>query len=117
MKGRPTQKTAHPNKNSLHKQFAQTISGQFVQTVPPFPFKISRKQTKEFAQTVCVNSFYLGGWFFGWVAFPSTMLMSDLHLSRGVEVDIDIQCVVVHNNGSIVDCAYYNNLKVITTSE
>ena len=71
MKGRPTQKTTHPNKNSLHKQFAQTISGQFVQIVPPFPFKISRKLTKEFAQTVCANSFYLGGWFFGWVAFPS----------------------------------------------
>ena len=48
--------------NSLRKQF----SGQFVQTVPIFPFKISRKQTKEFAQTVCANYFYLGGWFF-WV--------------------------------------------------
>ena len=71
MKGRPTQKTTHPNKNSLHKQFAQTISGQFVQIVPSFPFKISRKQTKEFAQTVCANCFYLVGWFFGWVAFPS----------------------------------------------
>ena len=66
MKGRPTPKNTHPNKNSLHKQSAQTISGQFVQIVPPFPFKISRKQTKEFAQTVCANSFYLGGWFF-WV--------------------------------------------------
>ena len=70
-KGRHTQKTTHPNKNSLHRQFAQTISGQFVQTVHPFPFKISRKQTKEFAQTVCANSLCLGGCFFGWVAFPS----------------------------------------------
>ena len=39
MKGRPTQKNTHPNKNSLHKQFAQTISGQFVQIVPLFPTK------------------------------------------------------------------------------
>ena len=30
---------------------------QFVQTVP-----------KLFAQTVCANCFYLGGWFFGWVS-------------------------------------------------
>ena len=71
MKGRrPTQKTTHPNKNSLHKQFAQTLfsvfclfkrekGGQFAQTVP-----------KLFAQTVCANCFYLGGWVFGWV-FPS----------------------------------------------
>jgi tellurium resistance protein TerZ len=27
------------------------------------------------------------------------------------EVDIDLQCVVVDNAGSIIDCAYYNNLK------
>ena len=72
MKGRPTQKTTHPNKNSLHKQFAQTILGQFVQIVPPFPFKLSRKQTKEFAQAVCASCFYLSGWFFGWVIFPWT---------------------------------------------
>ena len=38
-KERHTQKTTHPNKSSLHKQFAQTISGQFVQTVPIFPSK------------------------------------------------------------------------------
>lgn len=29
----------------------------------------------------------------------------------GRSVDIDLQCVVVDNNGVIVDCAYYNNLK------
>lgn len=27
------------------------------------------------------------------------------------QIDIDLQCVVVDNVGSIVDCAYYNNLK------
>ena len=34
-----TPNTTHPNKNSLHKQFAQTISGQFVQIVPLFLLK------------------------------------------------------------------------------
>merc|ERR1712224_585524 len=29
----------------------------------------------------------------------------------GRDVDIDLQCVVVDFNGSIIDCAYYNNLK------
>lgn len=29
----------------------------------------------------------------------------------GRRVDIDLQCVVVNNVGTIVDCAYYNNLK------
>jgi len=29
------------------------------------------------------------------------------------EVDIDLQCVVVDNAGSIIDCAYYNNLKAV----
>merc|ERR1719433_1284892 len=28
-------------------------------------------------------------------------------------VDIDLQCVVVDNVGSIIDCAYYNNLKAV----
>ena len=51
--------------NSLRKQFRDSLC-----KLSPFPFKISRKQTKEFAQTVCANCFYLGGWFFGWVAFP-----------------------------------------------
>mmetsp|Transcript_88435 Transcript_88435/g.239732 ORF Transcript_88435/g.239732 Transcript_88435/m.239732 type:complete len:425 (-) Transcript_88435:196-1470(-) len=29
----------------------------------------------------------------------------------GRSVDIDLQCVVVDDRGSIIDCAYYNNLK------
>ena len=29
----PTQKTTHPNRNSVHKQFAQTLPKLFVQTV------------------------------------------------------------------------------------
>lgn len=29
----------------------------------------------------------------------------------GRDVDIDLQCVVVDENGVIIDCAYYNNLK------
>jgi len=29
----------------------------------------------------------------------------------GREVDIDLQCVVVNNAGTITDCAYYNNMK------
>eukprot|EP00930_Biecheleria_cincta_P028463 TRINITY_DN19869_c0_g1_i1.p1 TRINITY_DN19869_c0_g1~~TRINITY_DN19869_c0_g1_i1.p1 ORF type:complete len:395 (-),score=70.30 TRINITY_DN19869_c0_g1_i1:65-1249(-) len=28
-------------------------------------------------------------------------------------VDIDLQCVVVDNAGTIIDCAYYNNLKAV----
>mmetsp|Transcript_6693 Transcript_6693/g.16363 ORF Transcript_6693/g.16363 Transcript_6693/m.16363 type:complete len:434 (-) Transcript_6693:59-1360(-) len=34
-------------------------------------------------------------------------------VSRGVQVDIDLQCVVVDTNGVIIDCAYYNNLKAV----
>ena len=61
---RPTQKTTHPNKNNLHKQFAQTLlplfsayfkgkwGGQFVQTVP-----------KLFAQTVQTVFIWVGGFF------------------------------------------------------
>jgi len=30
---------------------------------------------------------------------------------RGRDVDIDLQCVVVDEHGTIIDCAYYNNLK------
>ena len=70
----PPKKPPTQIKKSLHKQFAQTLlsvsyfilkgqGGQFVQTVP-----------KLFAQTVCANCFYLGGWFFGWVVFPSMMV-------------------------------------------
>lgn len=29
----------------------------------------------------------------------------------GRDIDIDLQCVVVDENGVIIDCAYYNNLK------
>jgi len=32
---------------------------------------------------------------------------------RGREVDIDLQCVVVDDLGTIIDCAYYNNLKAV----
>lgn len=32
---------------------------------------------------------------------------------RGKDVDIDLQCVVVDNQGVIIDCAYYNNLKAV----
>ena len=67
-------KTHPKNHPPKQKEFAQTVCANNFGTVcthcPPFPFKISRKQTKEFAQTVCTNCFYLGGWFFGWVAFP-----------------------------------------------
>mmetsp|Transcript_29031 Transcript_29031/g.83296 ORF Transcript_29031/g.83296 Transcript_29031/m.83296 type:complete len:431 (-) Transcript_29031:15-1307(-) len=31
----------------------------------------------------------------------------------GKKIDIDLQCVVVDNAGSIIDCAYYNNLKAV----
>ena len=63
MKGRPTPKKPP---TQIKAQFAQTISGQFVQTVPPLPFKTSRKDAEEFAQTVCANCFYLGlGGFLG----------------------------------------------------
>jgi len=31
----------------------------------------------------------------------------------GRKVDVDLQCVVVDNNGTIIDCAYYNNLKAV----
>ena len=67
MKGRPTQ---------IKAQFAQTISGQFVQTVPPFPLKQAENRQKEFAQTVCANCFFiLGGWFFGVGRLPLTKVI------------------------------------------
>ena len=67
MKERPTpQKTP----TQIETQFAQTISEHLVQIVPQFPCKTSRKEAEEFSQTVCGNCFYLGGWFFGWVALP-----------------------------------------------
>merc|ERR1719401_1390728 len=31
----------------------------------------------------------------------------------GKNVDIDLQCVVVDDAGTIIDCAYYNNLKAV----
>jgi len=31
--------------------------------------------------------------------------------TNGRNIDIDLQCVVVNNAGTITDCAYYNNLK------
>lgn len=32
---------------------------------------------------------------------------------KGRDVDIDLQCVVVDDQGTIIDCAYYNNLKAV----
>ena len=46
--------------NSLRKQFRDSL----YKLSPFFTSKKNRKQTKEFAQTVCANSFYLGGWLF-----------------------------------------------------
>ena len=43
MKGRPTQKDPP---TQIKAQFAQTISGHFVQIVPPFPFEIIIKQAE-----------------------------------------------------------------------
>ena len=44
----------HPKKapTQIKARFPQTISGQFVQTVPPFSLKTSRKEAEEFAQIV-----------------------------------------------------------------
>ena len=61
MRGRPTQKTTHPNKNSLHKQFAQTISGKFVQTVP----LLNKQKTDKRVCANCLCKLFL----FGWVVF------------------------------------------------
>ena len=62
----------HPKKPpaQIKAQLAQTISGQFVQTLPLFPFKQSENKQKEFSQTFWASYFCLSGWFFGWVAFP-----------------------------------------------
>ena len=55
----------HPKKppTQIKTQFAQTISGQFVETVPPLPFKTSRKEPEEFVQTVC--AIWVGGFLGG----------------------------------------------------
>ena len=66
MKGRPTQKTTHSNKNSLQKQCTQTISGQFLQIVPLFPLKYAENRQKSlrklFVQTVFI---WVGGFLGG----------------------------------------------------
>ena len=84
MKGRPTQKTTHPNKNSLHRQFAQTISGQFVQTVPIFP-----KNKQKTDKRVCANSLcklFLFGWVFffggGGSSLPLIFFKQKSHQNR-----------------------------------
>ena len=86
MKGRPTQKNAHPNKNSLHKQFAQTISGQFVQTVHLFPLEQAENRQKSlrklFVQTVFI---WVGGF---WGGSPS--LERPLHSSIAISLTIYI---------------------------
>ena len=67
MKGRPTPKNTHPNKNTVCANNFGTVCANCT----PFPLKISRSAQKEFAQTVCANCFSLGGWvFFGWAASP-----------------------------------------------
>ena len=54
MKGGPTPKNTH----QIRAQFAQTNSEQFVQTVPPFPCKTSRKEAEELVQTAFI---WVGG--------------------------------------------------------
>ena len=81
MKGRPTQKKTP---TQIKTQFAQTISGQFVQTVPPLSFKTSRKEAEEFAQTVCANclcKLFLFGWVVLWVG-----RLPLLNLRRAVKI-------------------------------
>ena len=58
---RPTQKTTHPNNNSLHKQFTQTILLVFCVVLREKGgslYKLSRSCLRK----LC---FYLGGWFLG----------------------------------------------------
>ena len=64
--GDPPNKPPTQIKTGLRKQFAQTSSGQFVQTVPLFPFKKKQKTDKR----VCANSLcklLLFGWVVFWV--------------------------------------------------
>ena len=69
MQGRPTPKRPP---TQIKAQFAQTISGQLVQIVPSFPFKMSRKQ----AERVCANclcKLFLFGWVLFWGVSPSSL--------------------------------------------
>ena len=67
MTGRPTRKKPP---TQIKTQFAQTISEQFVQTVPPFPFKMSRKQAKRVCAN-CLCKLFLFGWVVFWGGSPS----------------------------------------------
>ena len=54
----------------MKAEFTQTISEQSVQTVPSFPFKISRQLAERVCGN-CLSKLLLFGWvFFWWVAFP-----------------------------------------------
>ena len=52
------------------KLFAQTISEEFIQTVPPFPFKISIIQAER-VRANCSCKLFLFGWFFWGGGLPS----------------------------------------------
>ena len=66
----PVSRVYPPPQKKKKAQFAQTNSEQFVLSRTCFPLKRAENRRKEFAQTVCMNSSCLGGWFFGWVVFP-----------------------------------------------
>ena len=59
-------KTIHPNKNSLHKQFAQTLSAYFLLIL--LTGKRVDNLYKLFRHDLRKLCFYLGGCFFGWVS-------------------------------------------------
>ena len=74
----------HPKKppTQIKTQFAQTISGQFVQTAPPLPFKISRKQAERVCAN-CLRKLLLFGWVVFWVGCLPLILCDTLALSHG----------------------------------
>ena len=72
MKGRPTPKNL-PTQREAH--LAQTTSEQFMQTVTPVPFKISRKQTDRVCAN-CLCKCFLFGWVFFTVRSPCTEISS-----------------------------------------
>ena len=94
--GSPPQKTTHPNKKSLRKQFSGLIGWKLSSL---YPWNSTRGTQKEFGQTVCPNCFQLGllGWVVWGVGF-SPLSFVEIH-------NLDVVFFVVSCFVSLSGCA------------
>ena len=96
---RPTQKTAHPNKKSLHEQFAQTLSACFVLILKGKGGTVCTNCP----EIVCANcAFIWVGGFFG-VGLPCMNLRCDTLHARGISAVLVRYRVKVRENQTCTD--------------